>query len=371
MLLLPWLGAVLAGTPLAELLALPLRARAWDPLPPDPVITLAANLLAVGLVVTLAALVWPRRPAPEPQSSSASAAAGPRRWPRGSWLGTFALIAAVIAWDGAATQVTIALMTLALILFAAADTERRTGSSLIRQRRGYFLSLFAASLILGWCYYWLNLYLGIWVYPAATETVPFVLGKSLAYAVLLPALLVLRQWLASYPRLLALTTRGRPLPGAATPQEGWLLLGLGTVALLGAALWPDWLYPLTLLAPLLLAVGLGQLRGRATVLAGLGRGDWSRILLPAAAALLLGLLAQAANQLLGPAWSIRLPQLGGPALLGLPLPAWLGVAALGLLGVWVADQLTEPWRRRPQQPPHRPRFPVRVVVEDLLGKDKR
>jgi hypothetical protein len=164
---------------------------------------------------------------------------------------------------------------------------------------------------------------------------------------------------------------GADQPGQATPQEGWTLLGLGSVALAGAALWPDWVYPLTLLAPLVLAFGLSELLGRPTLLAGLGRGDWSRLLLPAVAALLVGLVAQAGNALLGPAWVIDLPQLGGPDLLGLPPPAWLLVAALGLLAVWVADQLTDPWRQRPQRPPHRPRFPVRVVIEDLLDRNRR
>jgi hypothetical protein len=366
-LLLPYVGAAIGAVPVGELLRLPLTQRPWDPLPPDEAVTLAANLLAAGSVAVLAALAWPR----SPRSAGAAVAGATRRWPRGTWLGVLALIGAVIAADGAAVRAAIALITLAVMLFAAADTERRTGTSLIRQRRGYFLSLFPASLLLGWTYYWLNLYLGLWVYPAASEAVPFVLGKSLDYAVLLPATMVLRQWLASFPAVLALTNRARPLPGQATPQEGWLLLGLGSVALLGAALWPDWVYPLTLLAPLALALGLSELRRKPTLLAGLGRGDWSRLLLPAAAALLVGLIGQAGNRLLGPAWVFELPQLGGPALLGLPLPAWLMVALLGPLGVWVADQLTDPWQRRPQQLPHRPRFPVRVVIGDPSDKDER
>jgi len=370
-LLLPFLGAALGGAPFNELLRLPLTHRPWDPLPPDPTITLAANLLAACLIIALVVLVWPRQRGNPQWTAPEGPPADRHRGLRNAWPGIFALIVAVIAQDGGAVQTTIALVTLALTLFAAADTERRTGNSLIRQRRGYFFTLFPASVVAGWTFYWLNLYLGLWVYPAATETVPFVLGKSLDYAVLLPAVLVIRQWLASFPNLLALTSRALPLPGTATPQEGWILLGLGSIALLGAGLWPDWLYPLTLLSPLLLAFAIAELRGRPTLFAGLGRGDWSRLLLPAAATLLVGLVGQAGNRLLGPAWVIDLPQLGGPALLGLPLPAWLLVATLGLLGVWIADQLADPWQRRPQQPPHRPRFPVRVVVEDLLGKRKR
>jgi hypothetical protein len=133
-------------------------------------------------------------------------------------------------------------------------------------------------------------------------------------------------------------------------------------ALAGAGLWPDWIYPITLSAPLLLAIALQQIRRRPTPFAGIVSGDWSRVLLPALAALLLGLLTQGLNALLGPAWVIRLPLLGGPALFGLPLPAWVWIGLLGPFGVWLADQLTRPWQQRPQQPAPRSRFPVRIEI---------
>jgi len=107
----------------------------------------------------------------------------------------------------------LTVLALTLMLFANADTQRRTGNSLIRQRPGYLFSLLPASLAFGWSFYWLNLYLQLWTFPPAAESVPFVLGKSLYYRMLLPALLSLRQWLASFPRPLDLTTSARSIPG--------------------------------------------------------------------------------------------------------------------------------------------------------------
>jgi hypothetical protein len=359
LLVLPLLGALLGGAPLAELLRLPLTARAWDPLAASPVWTWLTSLLGLALLAATGYLAWPRRPPARRLDGST-----PGRIPRFAWLGVFALLLAIIAADGDAAITAIALVMLALAIFANADTQRRTGSCLLTQRPGYFRSLFAASLVAGWLFHWLNLFLQVWVYPAASEAVPFVLGTSLAYAVLLPALLSLRQWLASFPALLASVSRAQPLDGgAASQQEGWILLLVTLLGLAGAALWPDWIYPLTLTAPLLLVVALQQLRGRPTPFAGIAGGDWSRILLPALAALLLGLLAQSLNALLGPAWVIRLPLIGGPELLNLPLPAWLWVALLGPFGVWLADQLTDPWKQRPQQPPGSG-FPVRIQIGD-------
>jgi hypothetical protein len=357
-LVLPALGALLGGVPLDELLRLPLTARGWDPLGPSPLLTWITNAFALALLAAVGYFAWPRLP-------TGRRVPGPPRGriPRFAWFGVFALLLATMAAEGGAVSAAIGLIALAVALFANADTERRTGTCLLTQRPGYFASLFAAGLAAGWLFHWLNLFLGVWTYPAAREAVPFVLGQSLHYAVLLPALLSLRQWLASFPRVLGAVTRAEPLgEAAAAAQEGWILLLVAALALAGAALWADWVYPLTLSAPLLLAGALQQIRGRPTVLAGIATGDWSRILLPALAAVLLGLLIQGLNALLGPGWEVRLPLLGGPTLFGLPLPAWVWISLLGPFGVWLGDQITDPWKRHPQRPPPGSRFPVRVEI---------
>ncbi len=416
--LLPLAGAILSGQPLASLLELPLASRAWDPAPVSVAFTLAVQLLAILLVGALLWLSWPRK---NKRLELAYRHRRPARpWPRYVWIALLLLFVALIALDGAAVNAAIGLLTLALTLLINADTERRTGSSLISQRRGYFLLLFPTSLAAGWLFfYWMNLFLGLWTYPDATEAVAFALGKSLDYACLLPALLSLRQWLGAFPRLLRWTQSGlvlsdrrqtsplSPKRGApiqeqvpeqeqptvqvqegtqqpdqlpaqqgAQAQEGWLLIGLASLALVSGPIWPDQLYPVMLIAPAVLALGLQIAAGQTTSLAGIARGDWSRPLLTTLAAALLMAFSQTANLLLGhlasasPAWSYQLPLLGGITILTLPVPAWLIALPLALLGLWLADQLTEPFKRRPQQPPFRPRSPVQVPIIDLTRKQK-
>jgi hypothetical protein len=356
-LVLPLLGATLGGLPVGELLTLPRVQQAWDPLPPDALFTGVLNALALLLLILP---LWLGRPITTRGRRMPNAKA--RAVPRFAWFGVFALLLAVMAAEGGGVNAAVGLVTLALAILVNADTERRTGTCLLSQRPGYFLRLFGASLIAGWLFHWLNLFLGLWRYPNAMETLPFVIGKSLDYAVLLPALLSLRQWLASFPWLLDATTRATPIAAASTPREGWVVAAIALLALTGAALWPDWIYPATLTAPLLLALALNQIRGRPTPLVGVASGDWSRVLLPALAAVLLTALAQGLNGLIGPGWIIDPSQLGGPAPLGLPLPAWAWVGLLGPLGIWLGDGLTEPFKQNPQQPPMRTRFPVRVEI---------
>ncbi len=354
---MPLLGAFLSGQPLAELMHLPLTQRAWDPLPAGP---LWSALLTTASLCTLAAALWFARPRGTPARASAPATPGPL--PRFTWFALLSLGLTVIAVEGGAILLGGGLATLSVALLANADTQRRTGTCLISRRPGYFLSLFPASLALGWAFYWIDLFVQLWHYPAATESVPFVLGKSVGDALLLPALLSIRQWLASFPRVLGWTTRARPLGGSGSREEGWILLALACAGLLGTAVWPDRIYPLTMLAPLLCALGMQQVGGRPTLFSGLGNGDWSRVLLPALAALIIGLLLQGWNTAIGPGWVVTLPLVDGPLWLGVPLIGFLWMLPTGLLGVWVADQLAAPWRDRPQAPQQRPRFPVKIVI---------
>jgi hypothetical protein len=380
--LLPLAGAVLSGLPLSSLLAFPLNTRGWDPAPINAAFTGAAQLFAILLVGALLWLCWPRKRKRQ-DIADVQRRTARRPWPRYVWISLLVLIAALIAIDGKAFNAAIGLLTLALTLILNADTEHRTGSSLIRQRRGYFLLLFPASLTAGWLFfYWLNLFVGVWTYPSATEAVPFALGKSLDYASLLPALLSLRQWLGSFPRLLHWTQSGLPLGDRLQApddraQEGWLLIGLASLALAGGAVWPDQLYPLMLIASTVLALGLQTAARQATSLSGIKQGDWSRPLLTTIAAALLMACSQALNLLLGaltsasPAWTYQLPLLGGLEFLGLPAPAWVITLPLALLGLWLADQLTEPFKRRPQQPRFRPGAPIQIPITDLLRQQNK
>lgn len=376
MLLLPPLGALLAGQPQGELLRFPLDARAWDPLPPDTALLILA-CVAAGAAVLVP--LWMARPDPARTRQAVEAVPeGDQALGEPGGGATRPLLPLrLLVWGGLLLGAALALalaglaglsqpaLVLGLTLVLAGHTERRTGTSLVSRRPGYFLLLFPVSALLGWLFHWLNLYLQLWVYPGAgaESAIPYVLVRTLDYATLLPALLVLRQWLASWRTLLLCWGRARPLgrEDAAGGGLTWTALALAGLGLAGAAVWPDWIWPLAWCAPLLLVLGLQRSGVGPGLFAGIPRGDWSRLLITALAALLLGLLIQGWNSLMGPVWVFQLPLIGALPLLGLPLPAYAGLLPLGLLGLWVADQLAHPWRRRPLGL-LRP-FPVRLSIK--------
>lgn len=356
-LALPPLGAWLAGQPLDQYLRVPLSARAFDPLPFSAAVFWTSAALAVGLLLTVCWLAWPRPPVPPWRKLETKAKVG-TGFPVWGWIG-----ALCIAVAGFLPALGLAVLLVGLTLLANGHTRQRAGSCLLSRRPGFLAAMLPAGALLGWLYHWLNLFLQLWHYPEAASAVPFALARTMEYALLLPAVLSLRQWLASFPRLLGWTQRGRPTDLAVNAGiAGWILIATAGIGLAGAAVWPDWVYPLTWIAPLLLALGLASVGGRPSPFAGVREGDWSRVLLPSGAALLLGAILQFWDSLAGAGWAVvTLPLLDHAAVLRLPVLAYLGFLPLGLLAIWLADQLARPWRNRPLR--RFPKFPIKVVIK--------
>ncbi len=359
LLLLPPVAAWLGGHDLGEYLRFPLTQRSWDSIPLNPrVYAFSTGLAVVSLVLMV--MLGTGSAAKRAEAMTAADSKAFPRWGRPGMI----CVPAGMALAGAAYSAAGLLMSLAgLVVLLNADLLRRTGHSLMTERAGYFVILFAGGLLLGWLMHYLNLFLQNWTYPGLDplDTVIFTLGLSLHYALLLPLLLSLRQWLASHPRLLRHVSQGRSFSPKSTSDHGILILGLGMAGLIGAGLWPDRIYPLSWAAPLLVATGLTMANGRQTLFSGIRHGNWSRVLLTGFAALLLTLLELAWSRLFGPdlLFSFSLLHTGAAIL---PPPAvYVHFMLLGLTGLWVADQLITPWRQRPKK--RFPDFPLQIRIQ--------
>jgi hypothetical protein len=353
---LPLLGALLAREPLGEYLRVPLTSRSFDALPLDREIFGATVLVLSAALLLVAFLAWPRGRGRRDLGAPKDGA-----FPAWGWAGTLLAALAPLAGRGPWSGFGLTLFLLGLTLLLNAETRGRTGSSLLSQRPWFFVSLFPAGMVLGWIFHYLNLFLQLWHYPAAAVTPAFAIDVSLGYAVLLPALLSLRRWMASYAGLLDLLRHGRSIGGGDGGGEGWILITLSCIGLAGAGIWPDWIYPLTWVSPLLLATGMQRLRSKPTLFSSARQGDWSRILLSALSALVLGVIALTWNRLAGPIWAFELSLIDHARVMGLAAPAYAGFLPLGLLGIWMADQLALPWRKRPQG--RFRKFPFKVVIK--------
>jgi hypothetical protein len=239
-----------------------------------------------------------------------------------------------------------------LVLGAMLDTLtfRRTGRSLLRAQRSYLLWSAVAGTVTGTLLAYLNLFAGAW-FTAGSEAQALLLA-ALSGTALLPVVLIMRQWLASLPGLVRLSTGRLALP-ALPPEAASALLLLGAMAgLLAGPVWVEHLGWLFWLSPLLLLVAMQLLWNEGTIFSGLSHGNWSRILLGGASGILVGGIALAAYRL------------GGGALY-LTVNAWQAVVALALFGLFclqVGDVVAEHWRGKPRgEVFKRKPFPISVV----------
>lgn len=251
-------------------------------------------------------------------------------------------------------------MLLACLLLAVVSlvldtlTHLRSGSSLLRKQRGYLLWCSVAGAGSAIVLAYLNLFATSWVSPA-TSIVQMLLLSALAGAIMLPAVLITRLWLAGFDGLSRSLSRLPALPFARAESSAALLLLAALIGLLGGGIWPEKLVWLLWLSPLLLLSALQLLWHESNVFSGLKQGDWSRVVLGTASGILVAALTLSAFRLYGGALYIRHST---PFIM-------LAFAAYGLLCLQLADIIAEFWRGKTLTQIYQQKkpFPVRIVTK--------
>ena len=349
LVLLPPLALLLGGRPLAPHFRLPPGYEYQTGGAFSPLGTGIVGLTA-GALILLALWLLSRRESEPPLSSQAAPA---RHLPGRGWAGMFLMAGGLGAGAIVSAPLSVALTLLGATLLLDADAWRRCGSSLMSARRGYFLMLFPAGIVLGWGAEYLNRFAEVGALDPATGSWGYATGISLPAAALLPATLAARLWLGSF----TLFSRVRPAGGLPLPAEagGLLLMLVAATGLAAGTLLPEELYLLAWMAPLALLAGVQRLLAD-TPAPGLG----SRTLTAMGGGLVAGGIFVAASAA-GAPWQLHAPSAEWPALSTGLLAAVL-FAFYGLTAQQMGDWLTQPWRGA-QRPLRRVRIPVRVEMK--------
>lgn len=255
--------------------------------------------------------------------------------------------------DDAAAMLTAIAATAVLGWLLDRLTYRRKKHSLQHSERRYAQWLATCGAILGPLLSWMNLYAPAWL----TETAGFVqtlVLNSLLGAVLLPTVLILRNWLGGLPGLVKFGSRRFALP-AVQPQSAIpLLLLAGLAGLLGGPVRPDALFWLYWAAPLTLLVALQLMWHENTVFADLKSGNWHRIVLGTLSGLLAGAVTLTAYHLAGGSLIALLPRWSIP----------FGLMLYGLLCLQIGDIVAESRRGKKRGEVFKKKsFPIPVVVK--------
>lgn len=342
---LPFAGVAFSGKSLEPYLEFPPKAIGDAP---DPLALsrLAFAAYAVFIGVCTLPVLW--RLVTAKVESSAPQVAG--RFPWWGWAG---IALGVVSWTFAWTRFpwfshfqrqTFVPLWAAYLIVSNAVAQRCTGRAPAVATTTRYLSLFAASAVFWWSFEYLNRFARNWRYVGINEfgAVAYGVLATLAFATVLPAFFATYEAIASWQRLDRAFANWIPI-GFPRPRVAAVAgIALSAAGLAGLGIWPDLLFALVWVSPVLVVSGIQTLRGRPHVLSGLAHGDWRRPVAAAAAALVCGFFWEMWNFKSLAMWQYDIPHVGAIHVFEMPILGYAGYLPFGLMCATVADAVMHP-----------------------------
>ncbi|HEC13620.1 MAG TPA: hypothetical protein ENI80_10320 [Acidiferrobacteraceae bacterium] len=340
---LPLLGVIMAGKPVAPYLEFPPTTRyvvhaafSW------PVFG-GLSLLTLAAVLPFVTVLWRHRRQTETVKVLV------HRFPWWGWWGLagtagFWLLAWTrYTWFAPVQAYTFTPLWLGYIIVINALTWRRTGCCLIIHRTRFLFALFVASAAFWWFFEYLNRFVQNWYYMGVSDYSAFeyFFHATLPFATVLPAVISTRDWLASYNGLSVGLDAGLCVSLCRPKLWATAIFIAAVFGLLGIGLWPNQLYPLVWVAPLLLIVSSQVLLGHNTVFGPAAKGDWRTLWLSALAAIQCGFFWEMWNFYSLAKWEYSIPYVHRFEIFEMPILGYAGYLPFGLecavVGAWMAS----------------------------------
>ncbi|MCG6892328.1 MAG: hypothetical protein LJE65_01880 [Desulfobacteraceae bacterium] len=350
--------AVLIVTLTLMLLGLPLAGLYSAGIPPGPYLqfppqtefvrhtpfrwsVFAAYAAFIGAVVTPFLVRWFRSRRPGPSRAE------PRLFPWWGWAGVgSAAVAWVLAWSrfpwfSALQPHTFTGLWLSYIVVVNALAHRSSGKCLLTHRTGLLAALFPVSAAFWWFFEFLNRFVQNWYYSGSRygPWMYFALA-TLSFSTVLPAVASTWDWIRHRPRLDRAFGHFVPIAIARPRLLCWAVLAAAGAGLWGIGIWPDLLFPLLWVSPLLIVVSVQALFRQRHVFSDLARGDWRVVVSSAVAALVCGLFWEMWNYHSLARWQYSVPYVERFTIFEMPLLGFAGYLPFGLECMAVADAVS-------------------------------
>jgi len=272
------------------------------------------------------------------------------------WWGWAGLVAGigfwVLAWNRFEwfepfQRFTFSPLWFAYILVINALTYWRTGRCMMIDRTGYFLRLFPLSAAFWWFFEYLNRFVQNWYYEGVggLSALQYFVFATLPFATVLPAVMGTYELLQTFPRFSAGLDDFTHLEVKRPKITAFAVLVLFGAGLAGIGLWPDYLFPMLWLSPLLIITSIQAVRGRPTIFAPVRNGDWQKIFLLAMSALVCGFFWEMWNYYSLAKWLYAVPFVGKFHMFEMPVLGYAGYLPFGLECA-VVSALVEDGRER-------------------------
>ncbi len=329
---LPLVGIVLSGGSIAPYLKFPpltiITSHAAFSLP--AFVALGAIGILVGTAIGLPLIRAARR---------AEVIAPVARFP---WFGWVGLAGGIAAWGVAWTRFewlssiqlhTFTPLWVAYIFVINGMTFRRTGRCLMTARTRYFLLLFPLSAGFWWFFEYLNRFVANWYYVGGVSEMSaaqYVLFATIPFSTVLPAVLSTQEWLQSFPSFDRAFGRGPGGRVGASRLTGVSLLMLSGAGLMCIGIWPDYLFPLVWVSPMLVVLGVQSVFGSRTLIDQVGGGRWTGLITAAVAALICGFFWELWNTYSLARWIYSIPFVHGAKVFEMPVLGYMGYLPFGI-----------------------------------------
>jgi len=218
---------------------------------------------------------------------------------------------------------------------------RRSGSCLISDQPIYFLSLFPVSACFWWFFEYLNRFVQNWHYLGVDFPAwEYFFFATLPFSTVLPAVLSTQQsfhrWLQERVRL--------PLPNPLSEGPSSLLaavsvLMLSVAGLTAIGIWPDYLFPLLWISPLLIIVSLQFLSGQTHIFSSTAMQNGSMLVSSALAGLTCGFFWEMWNYFSLAKWEYSIPFVNRFRLFEMPILGYAGYLPFGLECMAIGDMV--------------------------------
>ena len=328
---LPLIGVFLAGNPISRYLDFPPKTQYVLHAPFSWIAFSAFGLCILAVLVPF--IVKALRVEPNHGDVISSHKAFP-------WWGWLGVLTGVIFWIAAWSRFpwfaelqpfTFTPLWLSFILVINATSYCQSGRCLMTERPGFFLLLFPVSAVFWWFFEYLNRFVQNWYYSIPDfSSQEYFWYATLPFSTVLPAVLSMRQWLFStrwvhkrYGNFSAFTLLH---PGLIATG----VLVISAIGLSGIGVWPNYLFPLLWVSPLLIILCLQTLLGERTIIDEMRAGDWRIAVSSALAALICGVFWEMWNYFSLAKWEYSIPFVHRFQIFEMPILGYAGYLPFGL-----------------------------------------
>ena len=266
-------------------------------------------------------------------------------FPWWGWIGlAFGITCWILAWTRFGWFENFQIFTFSpqwfsYIIIINALTIKRTGKCMLIDRPVYFLTLFIASALFWWFFEYLNRFVQNWYYVGIDHLSPvqYFLYATLPFSTVLPAVLGTYDYLVSFPKIGAGLDNYIKINIKKPKLLAWITLIFASFGLLGIGIWPNYLFALLWVSPLLIISTLHSIQGKPTIFSNIKHGTWRRIYLLAMSSLICGFFWEMWNFFSLAKWIYTVPYVSRYKIFEMPFLGYSGYLPFGLECAVIAD----------------------------------